>query len=464
VEELSQTCLGFHRTRCVITPLLGFHNNKKESEKNRVILEIKADSDPYSMFLFAMRSPKTREKCTGRLRMFFDFLGIPGESMTERSKIFCEKAKSSDNNGSWVFSVIVQYLQKLKERVEQKEISAGTMKNRYQAVKLFCEMSDISIPWKKISKGIPRVRKFADDRAPTVEEIQKITEYPDRRIKAIVCSMASAGIRVGTWDFLKWKHIIPIERNRIVVAAKLIAYASEGDEYFTFITPEAYHELEKWKEYRIHSGESLSKESWVMRNIWNTKKGYTRGLVSAPIKLQSESVKRLVEDALWTQGLRKKLESDKKRHEFQTDHGFRKWFKTRCELAGMKPINIEILMGHSTGISDSYYRATEAELLEDYLKAVDFLTVNDQHKLQREVAEISEKAKEENSLVKAKLQERDNDIAELKAAVAFLTNKVNLAIMSDPSNELMISNDKGIPKGIKISAAIMGTATSEIDK
>jgi hypothetical protein len=26
-------------------------------------------------------------------------------------------------------------------------------------------------------------------------------------------------------------------------------------------------------------------------------------------------------------------------------------------------------MGHSTGISDSYYRATENELLEDYLKA-----------------------------------------------------------------------------------------------
>ncbi|HEY6163665.1 MAG TPA: hypothetical protein VIW25_02035 [Nitrososphaeraceae archaeon] len=50
------------------------------------MIEIESDSDPYSMFLFAMRSPKTREKCTGRLRIFFDFLGIPGESMTEGSK------------------------------------------------------------------------------------------------------------------------------------------------------------------------------------------------------------------------------------------------------------------------------------------------------------------------------------------------------------------------------------------
>ena len=78
---------------------------------------------------------------------------------------------------------------------------------------------------------------------------------------------------------------------------------------------------------------------------------------------------------------RTKLESGKRRHEFQTDHGFRKWFKTRCELAGMKPINIEKLMNHSIGISNSYYRATENELLEDYLKAVEVLTISQQNKL-----------------------------------------------------------------------------------
>jgi integrase len=60
-----------------------------------------------------------------------------------------------------------------------------------------------------------------------------------------------------------------------------------------------------------------------------------------------------------------------RRYEFQADHGFRKWFKTRCEIAGMKSINIEILMGHSIGISDSYYRLTENELLIEYIKAAD---------------------------------------------------------------------------------------------
>ena len=43
----------------------------------------------------------------------------------------------------------------------------------------------------------------------------------------------------------------------------------------------------------------------------------TRGLVSAPVKLQSEEVKRLVEDDLWTQGVRGKLDANKRRHDFQ---------------------------------------------------------------------------------------------------------------------------------------------------
>ena len=108
----------------------------------------------------------------------------------------------------------------------------------------------------------------------------------------------------------------------------------------------------------------------------HTKQGhYYHGIVKNTIKLKSSGIKRLVEYALWTQGIRRKSDLKRNRYEFQTDHGFRKWFKTRCELAGMKSINVEELMGHSVGISDSYYRASENEFLDDYLKAVLLLTI-----------------------------------------------------------------------------------------
>lgn len=66
-----------------------------------------------------------------------------------------------------------------------------------------------------------------------VEEIRKITEYPDRRIKPIVYTMASSGIRLGTWNYLKWVHIIPAEKDGKIVAAKIRVYADEEDEYYT---------------------------------------------------------------------------------------------------------------------------------------------------------------------------------------------------------------------------------------
>jgi site-specific recombinase XerC len=208
-------------------------------------------------------------------------------------------------------------------------------------------MNDILLPWKRITKGLPKARRYAEDRAPRIEEIRRIVEYPDRRIKAIVYTMCSSGIRLGAWDSLKWKHIVPIKTYEKIIAAKLIVYAGDPEQYFTFITPEAYCELEKWMNYRRESGEEITAESWILRNVWNNRLGSKRGIISEPKKLESTAVKRIMESALWTQGLRKKLEKDKKRHEFQADHGYRKWFKTRCELADMRSINIETLMGHS---------------------------------------------------------------------------------------------------------------------
>ncbi|HXS59592.1 MAG TPA: hypothetical protein VN703_02140, partial [Candidatus Sulfopaludibacter sp.] len=105
---------------------------------------------------------------------------------------------------------------------------------------------------------------------------------------------------------------------------------------------------------------------------------------------------KLINRAKWAQGLRKKLENGKKRHPFQAIHSFRKWFKTRCEIAGMKPINIEKLLSHSIGISNSYYRPTDTELLEDYLKVSDLLMIDKQGKLQKGLHKFEEKKSRRN--------------------------------------------------------------------
>ena len=275
-------------------------------------------------------------------------------------------------------------------------------------------MADILIPWDKITRGLPRGRRYADDRAPTLEEIKKLSGYPDRRIKSLVYTMISSGIRVGAWDYLRWGNILPIERDGKIVAAKMIVYAGEDDSYVTFITPSAYREVAEWIKYREESGEIITENSWIMRDLWDTQVKISRGIVTTPKKLTAIGVKRLMERAIWAQGLRKELEAGKKRHPFAANHSQRKWFKTRCELAGMKPINIENLMGHSTGISDAYYRPTENDLLEDYLKCVDALTINDEKTLLTKVEDLANKSNDNEYLVNTRLSEKDKEIQGIK--------------------------------------------------
>jgi hypothetical protein len=93
-------------------------------------------------------------------------------------------------------------------------------------------------------------------------------------------------------------------------------------------------------------------------------------------------------------------------------------------------------MNHSTGISDSYYRATERELLEDYLKAADMLSVNDdKFSLQKQVAELTEKSKQENYIIRGKLSEKEQEIQLLNQRDSM--NADAIATLSDQLAKVM---------------------------
>jgi integrase len=183
-------------------------------------------------------------------------------------------------------------------------------------------MNDIVLNWKKISRGLPAGRRAANDRAPTIEEVKKLVEYPDRRIRPIVYTMASSGIRIGAWDYLQWKHVKPISNDEgKIIAAKLVVYSGDREEYYCFITPEAYASLKEWMDFRASYGEKITGESWVMRDLWQTTNiSYNTkiGFATYPKKLKSTGIKRIIERALWEQGLRhtgKKIPLDKETNE-----------------------------------------------------------------------------------------------------------------------------------------------------
>jgi hypothetical protein len=399
--------------------------------------------------MYALKAAESRRQYPRRFKIFLDYLRLEG-SLEDQAKEFLLKSIESHQ---WAEDVLIGFISYQLERVKKREISECTIPNYYRATKLFCEMNDIILNWKKIARGLPRAGRAANDRAPTIEEIQKLMEYPDRRIRPIVCTMVSSGIRIGAWDYLQWKHVIPMTNSsNEIIAAKLIVYAGDREEYYTFVTPEAYISLKEWMDFRGSYGEKITGESWVMRDIWQTTNifyGAKWGLATNPKKLKSSGIKRLLERALWEQGIRQPLKEGVKRHEWKAAHGFRKFYKSHAEQV-MRPINVEITMGHDIGISASYYKPTAKEVLEDYLKATDLLTIHgDKLVLLKQVTELKEKTKDNEYIIKAKLQEKDEvvqsmrekydtDIALLKDAISdmqqLLKNPAKLEEISYSAN------------------------------
>jgi len=395
-------------------------------------LEVESLTNPLTVFTYALKAAESKRQYPKRFKVFLDFLKIEGDLETQANN-FIFKAKKDT---MWAQQSLMRFIMFQIERAKNGEIAESTIKNYYKATKLFCEMNDLTLSWKKISRGIPRGRDAANDRIPTIEEIQKLLEYPDRRIKPIICTMISSGIRIGAWDTLQWKHITPFKNNKgEVIAAKLIVYPGEEEEYYSFITPEAYNSLKEWMDFREDYGERIGGESWVMRDIWQTTNvtyGAKWGLATLPKKLHSSAIKRLIERALWEQGIRKPLPEGKNRHEWKTAHGFRKYYKTRAEQV-MRPANVELTMGHDIGVSKSYYKPTEREILQDYLKAIEMLSVyntNNNKELENRVKELNKK-QDEVTLMKLQHEKEMKDVRqEMKQQYSKLFSLIHSTIRS----------------------------------
>jgi hypothetical protein len=381
------------------------------------------------------KSKVTRTTYPKTLKKFFEYLVRKGllqgckenDDVDTQGKVFLAQARQDPEYAN---QKIKDYIFKNRERVEAGEITAGTLKGLFTPIKTFCDgFDDITakVNWKRIKKGMPTVQHYSDDRAPTREEIIKICEFPDRRIKAIVYTMASSGIRIGAWETMKWKHVEPIRNDKgEIIAARLQVYAKESGNYRTFITPEAYNELQKYMDFRAMYGEEITRESWVIRNNFKTSDmkrntpaengGGINGRAEKPRQLTVAALNRLLVRALYEQGLRESLEEGEKRHQWKAGHGYRKWFKTTAEHAGMKTLYVELLMGHTIGLEANYLRMTEQDKIDEYLKIVPALTFT----------ENVQSLKQQQEVLAKKQEDKDAEIAELREA-----NKIAMETMAE---------------------------------
>jgi integrase len=229
---------------------------------------------------------------------------------------------------------VISYINEQVQIADDGQITESTIRNPLKAIKLLLEMNDISLNWKKIRRLLPPARGYALDRIPTIDEIRDILDAADARGKALTLIFLTSGLREGAIGSLRISDYSPIYSEGKIVAGKITAYNGEPERYTTFITPEALNALEKYLEFRRDHGETLGYQSPLFRDKFDPVKGmYGHGKKNAEknvIPVTAPAIRQYYNRLLYSIGIR----SDKKRRHELSVHGFRKFFKTRCELGG----------------------------------------------------------------------------------------------------------------------------------
>jgi integrase len=397
--------------------------SKKKMTTKPVVDRTFLQGQSADLFRAAIKSQATLDPYERRL------IGFLKRMDADSPDAFIEFAKK---NPVLAENKIIAFLSSERSRAERGEISAGTINNWVKVARLFLEMSDVQLNWKKIRRVLPKARRYALDRVPTIDELREILDAADLRGKALTLIFTSSGIREGAIPYLHVSDYSHVKKEGHLVAGRLQVYSGDPESYVTFITPEACIALDRYLDFRRQHGEVISSFSPLFREKFDPVIGlYERlngddgcgtihssnqrdtgiALNDGKIKVMAaHSVRMYYNRLLYSIGIRK---NKKKRHEFSV-HSFRKYFKTKSEIAGMKPAAVEMLMGHSLGICDSYFKPTEEEILTEYRKAADALSINDTQKLKLEVENlkvgISELEHKNRRIEELEKQQRENTV------------------------------------------------------
>jgi integrase len=238
------------------------------------------------------------------------------------------------------------------------------------ALKKFYEMNDVVLNWRKISAYLGEFKKVNRDRAYTHEEIKTIVDAADFRFKVIINLLASTGVRIGAVTHLACRNL-----ERIGDIYKVTVYENSKEEYFTFCTPECAKAIDNYFGYRERCGEKLEPNSLLIRKRFDIDDIEAVRKNVSPIS--TDTLSRDLDKHLVRCGLKTVDHVNKhKRKEVARAHGFRKFFTTQLVNSGLIPEIREMLLGHKIGLTGAYYRPTVDEMLKEYHKAIDLLTID----------------------------------------------------------------------------------------
>jgi integrase len=309
--------------------------------------------DSINKYLKKAKAPATYKYWMYNLYYFFKFIKIHPDEFVK-----LDRNKIED--------LIESYVDYLKERVECDEVNPNSVEIMVVPLKkflIFNRVEGVAEAWVRIKANFPPKIRSTDEKYNEIE-LQKMYNIADFREKAVLGLLMSA-MRRGGIHGLRLRDLKPIEDW---VAVRV--YAGAIEEYYAFVTPQGYRDIQAYLDFRKRNGENITQDSpLIRRNFqpehageWTDEHGTKHSV--EPIHTVSgtaEIVINLVRKA----GIIENSHNTKTRHKTMTCHGFRKYFNTICKTSGMDSERVEMLMGHAnSSLSGHYWRlpTNEAEM------------------------------------------------------------------------------------------------------
>jgi integrase len=287
--------------------------------------------------------------------------------------------------------MIIQYILSMKK----KALSEGIVTLRVSAIRKFFSSNRVNLNWDYVNQHKGKFKKKQKLEAYTHGQIEKLLEVCDHRTRCITLIFASAGIRVGALPDLKKRHL-----KRIGDLYQFTIYENEEDEYITYCTPECATAIDNYFAYRERSGEVITKESYLIVRDFDLE-----GIRQTHLPVSSSTIRNIMSKRMIKAGLRK-LEHDvdsTHRKQIPIDHGFRMFFTSQLVNSNVNDLKRNLLEGHNLKANDNSYVRVKDQLHDEYIKALNLLTIDPANRLKKEVKELVEK---QDDLTLLKLEHR----------------------------------------------------------
>jgi hypothetical protein len=335
----------------------------------------------YSNFINAIRSEATKKGYNGALRRYMNHLKL------RNVDYLLNHAQSP----RLIEAQIIDYIMTLRN----ENISYATIKFLIAPIFTFYQLNDVVLNRKKVSRYLGEFKRVVKDEAYTNDMILQALQNADHRMRMIILLLSSTGARYGSLPALTLGNLTKLPDYGLY---KIVFYEGTNNEYYTFCTREcASTGIDNYLLFRQRCGERIAFND--KSNRWEPseaplicKQFDVNDILQVrnpqPIKLSA--LRTALINQLVRCGLREiehtvAPQSAKRiRKPISLSNGFRKHVISTFIQAGLNHEIRELIVDHATHLDANYFRPTEDQVLEEYLKAEPYLTIDPSARLSQE--------------------------------------------------------------------------------